>query len=182
VTIFGDSSAAALNWVPTARQVIERSNRVTYELQPCGRLATPGCLTYHPPPSVLSEVRTLRRRIGPTVVILVGYNDDPHVYASGIDKVLRAMHRAGVKQVLWLTLRTASHPEQYRVTNSVIHGASHRWPFMTVVNWGVYSGRHPEWFTDGIHFTAAGAVQFAIYIHRTLQKYGLTGPKSSTTG
>jgi hypothetical protein len=182
VTIFGDSSAAALNWDPPAREVIEKGNRVTLELQPCGRLSTPGCLVSNPPPSVLSEVQTLGRRIGPTVIILVGYNDDPHVYASGIGSVLRAMRNHGVKQVLWLTLRTVSHPQQYDVTNSVIRVAAHRWPFMTVVNWAGYSRPHPEWFTDGIHFTGAGAVQFAIYLHRTLKKYGLTGPKSSKLG
>ena len=181
VTIFGDSSAAALNWDATALDEIKRGNRVTLDLQPCGRLTTPGCFS-PPPPSVLSEVRTLGHRMGPTVVILVGYNDDPHVYYAGIDKLLKAMHMRGVKQVLWLTLRTVSHPEQYRVTNSVIRGAAHRWPFMTVVNWGAYSGPHPEWFTDGIHFTGAGAVRFGIYLHRTLQSYGLTGPKNSTSG
>lgn len=176
VTIFGDSSAAALNWVAAAREEITKANQVTFELQGCGRLTTPGCFS-PPPPSVLSEVRALGRRMGPTVVILVGYNDDPHVYASGIDQVLRAMHMRGVEHVFWLTLRTVSHPSQYGVTNSVIRLAAHRWPFMTVVNWAAYSRPHPEWFTDGIHFTGAGAVQFASYIHRTLQSYGLTGPK-----
>lgn len=181
ITIFGDSVAAALSWDPTAREVLEKGNRVTYELQPCGRLTTPGCIVSNPPPSVLSEVRTLGHRIGPTAVILVGYNDDPHVYASGIDSVLRGMHMRGVKQVLWLTLRPVSPP--YRITNSVIRGASHRWPFMTVVNWGAYSRPHSEWFgSDGVHFTAAGAVRFAIYLHRTLQSYGLTGPRNSTSG
>jgi hypothetical protein len=181
LTIFGDSVAAALDWDPTARQVIENGNRVTYELQPCGRLTTPGCFTSHPPPSVLAEIKTLGRRIGPTVVILVGYNDDPHVYYAGIDKVLHAMHRWGVKQVLWLTLRPVN--QQYRITNSVIRGASHRFSWMTVVPWGAYSSPHKSWFgSDGIHFTAAGAVQFAIYVHRTLKSYGLTGPKSSTRG
>ena len=116
------------------------------------------------------------------MIILVGYNDDPHVYRSGIDIVLRAMRKRGVKQVLWLTLRTAAHSQQYLATNQVIRGAAHRFPFMTVVNWAAYSGPHPEWFTDGIHFTGAGAVQFAIYLHRTLQKYGLTGPRNSTAG
>jgi hypothetical protein len=181
ITIFGDSSAAALNWVPAARAVLTKANRVTLELQPCGRLATPGCFT-PPPPSVLSEVRTLGRRTGPTAVVLIGYNDDPHVFASGIDQVLRAMHMRGVKHVLWLTLRTAASPKQYGVTNSVIRLAAHRWPFMIVVNWAAYSRPHPEWFTDGIHFTAAGAVRFAMYIHRTLQSYGLTGPVTSTSG
>ena len=181
VTIFGDSSAAALSWDAEALSKITRGNRVTLELQGCGRLATPGCFN-PPPPSVLSEVRTLGRRIGPTAIVLVGYNDDPHVYADGIDSVLRAMRNHGVKQVLWLTLRTQAHPGQYRGTNTVIRGASHRWPLMTVVNWAGYSGPHPEWFTDGIHFTGAGAVQFGIYLHRTLRKYGLTGPVGSGGG
>lgn len=175
VTIFGDSSAAALNWDSTARAEVEKGNRVLLELQPCGRLTTPGCLTHNPPPSVLTEVRTLGRRIGPTVMVLVGYNDDPHVYANGIDSVLRAMRNHGAKHVLWLTLRPIS--QQYRLTNSVIRVASHRWSIMTVVNWGGYSRTHPEWFTDGIHFTGAGAVQFGKYLHRTLKSYGLTGPK-----
>jgi hypothetical protein len=180
VTIFGDSVASALNWDPTALQAVERGNRVTLELQPCGRLTSPGCFS-PPPPSVLAEVRSLGRRIGPTVVILVGYNDDPHVYAAGIDHVLRAMQRRGVKQVLWLTLRPVY--QQYRITNSVIRGASHRWPFMTVVDWGGYAWPHKDWFgSDGIHFTGAGAVQFGVYLHRTLRSYGLTGPKNSTSG
>jgi hypothetical protein len=181
VTIFGDSSAAALNWDSTAREEVTKANRVTFELRPCGRLTTPGCIS-PPPPSVLSEIRALGRKIGPTVMILVGYNDDPQVYADGIDHVLKAMHKRGVKQVLWLTLRTASHPDQYKVVNSVIRGAAHRWPFMTVINWAAYSGPHPEWFTDGIHFTGSGAVQFGIYLHRTLKSYGLTGPVNSTSG
>jgi hypothetical protein len=182
VTIFGDSSAAALNWDSQARDELEKANRVTYRLEPCGRLTTPGCLSNGQPPSTLSEVRSLGRAIGPTAIVLVGYNDDPHVYANGIDSVMRAMRNRGVKQVLWLTLRTVAHPSQYSVTNQVIHGAARRWSFTTVVNWGEYSRPHSEWFTDGIHFTGSGAVQFATYLHRTLKQYGLTGPVSSSSG
>lgn len=180
ITIFGDSVASALDWVPTAKTVIERGNRVTYELHPCGRLSTPGCLTNGQPPSVLESIATLGRRIGPTAVVLVGYNDDPHIYAAGIDRVLHSMHHWGVKHVLWLTLRPVyqgASSQQYRITNSVIRGASHRFPWMTVVPWGAYSFPHKSWFgPDGVHFTAAGAVQFAIYVHQTLKSYGLTGP------
>lgn len=180
VTIFGDSVAAALSWDPTARRVLENGDRLTLELAPCGRLWTTGCFS-PPAPSVLAEVRTLGRRIGPTAVVLVGYNDDPHTYAAGIDKVLRAMQAHGVKQVLWLTLRPVY--KQYRITNEVIRGAARRFPWMTVVNWGGYSMSHPSWFaSDGIHFNGGGAVQFADYLHRTLRSYGLTGPISSTTG
>jgi hypothetical protein len=77
VTIFGDSVAAAFNWDPTARVVLARGNRLTLDL--------------------------LGRKIGPTAVVLVGYNDEPHVHAAGIGRVLTAMQRRGVKHVLWLT-------------------------------------------------------------------------------
>jgi hypothetical protein len=180
VTIFGDSVAAALSWDPTARHVLQHGNRLTLELSPCGRLWTTGCFN-PPPPSVLTEVRKLGRKIGPTVVVLVGYNDDPHVYRAGIDKVLRAMHRRGVKQALWLTLRAVY--KQYAVTNQVIRGASRRFSWMTVLDWNSYSKNHPEWFgSDGIHFNGTGAVAFARYVHNQLKAAGLTGPVSSNSG
>ncbi len=175
VTIFGDSVAAAFTWDPRARTVLTEANRVTFDLSPCGRLTEPGCIT-PPPPSVFKTVELLGRRVGPTVVVLVGYNDDPHVYRAGIDKVLRAMQRRGVEHVLWLTLRAVN--KQYLLINQVIHGASARWRgLMTVLDWNSFSRGHASWFaSDGIHLSALGGVQLAIYIHRTLKRMGLSGP------
>jgi hypothetical protein len=173
VTIFGDSVAAAFNWDPTARQVLAQGDRLTFDLSPCGRLVQPGCIT-PPPPSVLKEIELLGRRIGPNVVVLVGYNDDPHIYAAGIDRVLRAMHRRGVKHALWLTLRAVN--KQYRLINEVIHGASGRFSWLTVLDWNGYSRNHSSWFaSDSIHLSAAGAVQLAVFVHRGLKGLGLTG-------
>jgi hypothetical protein len=180
VTIFGDSVAAAFSWDPRARQVLEQGDRVTLDLSPCGRLTLPGCLTLDPPPSVLNEVELLGRRIGPNVVVLVGYNDDPHVYAAGIDSVLKAMHRRGVKHVLWLTLRAVNI--QYRLINQVIHGASARFPWMTVLDWNSYSRNRLLWFaSDRIHLSALGGVRLAIFVHRGLKQLGLTGPPPAPT-
>jgi hypothetical protein len=174
VTIFGDSVAAAFSWDSTARQVLARGDRLTLSLSPCGRLVQPGCLVENPPPSVLKEVELLGRRIGPNVVVFVGYNDDPHIYAAGIGQVLKAMHRRGVQHVLWLTLRAVN--KQYRLINEVIHGASARFPWMTVLDWNAYARNHPTWFaTDGIHLSGLGGVQLAILIHRSLKEMGLTG-------
>ena len=174
VTIFGDSVAAAFTWDPTARLVLARGDRLTFALSPCGRLVQPGCLT-PPPPSVLKEVELLGRSVGPTAVVLVGYNDDPHVYAAGIDRVLTAMQRRGVEHVIWLTLRAVNG--QYRLINEAIHGASARYRSMTVLDWNTYSRDKPRWFaTDGIHLSALGGVQLAVFIHRALKQLGLTGP------
>jgi hypothetical protein len=179
VTIFGDSEAAALNWDSTAAKVLRRGNRLTLDLAPCRRLTTRGCLST-PTPSVLKDVRRLGRKLGPTVVVLVGYNDDPHVYAAGIGTTLRAMHRRGVKHVLWLTLRAVY--KQYTLINEVIFGASERFGWMTVLNWNGYARGHKGWFaSDGIHLSGTGAVQFAIYLHRALKQMHLTGPARRAT-
>jgi hypothetical protein len=175
VTIFSDSVGAALNWDSTAKRIVEHGNHVLFELHPCGRLVQVGCLT-PPPPSVLGTVRALGRRIGPTAVIFVGYNDSPLIYRNGMPVVLRAMRRRGVKHVIWLTLRAVS--KQYVDINHAIYAAEQRWrPLMTVLDWNHYSSSHTSWYaSDGLHLSGAGAVGFATYLHRSLKRLGLTGP------
>ena len=176
VTIFSDSVGASLNWDSTAKRIVEHGNRVLLELHPCGRLVQLGCLTVDPPPSVLGAVRALGRRIGPTVVVFIGYNDDPATYRRGIPVVVRAMRRRGVQHVIWLTLRAVS--KQYVDINHAIFAAARKWrPTMTVLDWNHYSATHTSWYAaDGIHMSGAGAVGFATYLHRSLKRLGLTGP------
>ncbi|HEY3463037.1 MAG TPA: hypothetical protein VGK62_06280 [Gaiellaceae bacterium] len=175
VTIFSDSVGAALNWDSTAKRIVEHGNHVLFELHPCGRLVQVGCLS-PPPPSVLGTVRALGRRIGPTVVVFVGYNDSPLIYRNGLPVVLKAMRRRGVKHVIWLTLRAVS--KQYVDINQAIYAAEQRWrPLMTVLDWNHYSSSHTSWYeSDGIHLSGAGAIGFATYLHRSLKRLGLTGP------
>jgi hypothetical protein len=180
VTIFSDSSGAALNWDSAAKRIIERGNRARLELHPCGRLTQPGCLTANPPPSVLATVRMLGRAVGPNVVIFVGYNDDPATYRHGLPIVLKALWKRGVQHMIWLTLRATT--KQYVDTNHAIYAEEQKWrPTMTVLDWNHYSATHPSWFAaDGIHMTGTGAMAFATYLHRSLKQLGLTGPASST--
>jgi hypothetical protein len=180
VTIFSDSSGAALGWDSTAKRIVEHGNRVLLELHPCGRLTQPGCLLSVPPPSVLATVRKLGRRIGPNVVVFVGYNDDPATYRRGLPVVLKALWRRGVKHAIWLTLRATN--KQYVDTNHAIYAEEQKWrPTMTVLDWNHYSAPHRSWFAaDGIHMTGAGAIAFATYLHRSLKRLGLTGPTPTT--
>lgn len=181
LTIFTDSSGAALDWDSTAKRIVEHGNRVLFELHPCGRLVQPGCLTDPPPPSVLAIVRTLGRRLGPTVVVFVGYNDDPASYRRGIPVVLRAMRNRGVEHVFWLTLRATSR--QYVDTDRAIYAAGQKWrTLLTVLDWNHYSSPHRSWYaTDGVHLSGAGAIAFATYVHRSLKRLGLTGPVPATS-
>lgn len=174
VTIFSDSSGASLAWDSTAKRIVAHGNRVLFELHPCGRLVQPGCIS-PPPPSVLSMVRELGHRIGPTAVVFVGYNDDPATYRNGLPTVLRAMRNHGVKHVVWLTLRGVY--KQYVDIDHAIYAAAQKWPIMTVLDWNHYSAPHTSWFSgDGIHMSGAGAIAFATYLHQSLKRLGLTGP------
>jgi hypothetical protein len=175
LTIFSDSVGAALNWDSTAKRIIEHGNRVLFELRPCGRLVQVGCIT-PPPPSVLGTVRALGRRIGPTVVVFIGYNDSPLLYRNGLPVVLKAMRKRGVKHILWFTLRAVN--KQYADINEAIYAARQKWrPLMTVLDWNHYSSTHRSWYaSDGIHLSGAGAIGFATYLHRSLKRLGLTGP------
>lgn len=174
VTIFSDSSGASLAWDSTARSIVEHGNRVLFELHPCGRLVQPGCIS-PPPPSVLSVARELGHKLGPTVIVFVGYNDDSATYRNGMPSVLRAMRNHGVKHVVWLTLRALA--KQYSDINEAIYAAAKKWPIMTVLDWNHYSAPHTSWFSgDGIHMTGTGAIAYATYLHRSLKKLGLTGP------
>jgi hypothetical protein len=121
-------------------------------------------------------VRALGRRVGPTAVVFIGYNDDPATYRHGIPVVLKAMRKRGVKHVLWLTLRAVS--KQYVDIDHAIWAAGRkRRPTMTVLDWNHYSTRHTSWYAaDGIHMSGAGAIAFASYVHRALKRLGLTGP------
>jgi hypothetical protein len=177
VTIFSDSSGAALDWDSSAKRIVERGNRVLLELHPCGRLVQPGCLAKNPPPSVLATVRSLGRRIGPNVVVFVGYNDDPATYRHGLPTVLKAMWKRGVQHFLWFTLHAVN--KQYVDTNHAIYAEKQKWgSTMTVLDWNHYSASHSKWYaSDGIHLTGTGAVAFATYLHRSLKRLGLTGPK-----
>ena len=111
VTIFGDSVAAALTWDSTARRVLARDDRLSLELS---RVRPPDAagLSLAAPAQRPQEGGVVGAQGRPDAVVLVGYNDDPHVYAAGIGGVLKAMQRRGVKHVLWLTLRAVD--KQFR--------------------------------------------------------------------
>lgn len=176
VTIFSDSSGASLNWDSSAKRIVEHGNRVLLQLHPCGRLVQRGCLPANPPPSVLATVRKLGRRIGPNVVVFVGYNDDPATYRRGLPVVLKALWKRDVHHILWFTLHAVSR--QYVDINHAIYAEEQKWrPTMTVLDWNHYSASHPSWYaSDGIHLTGVGATAFGTYLHRSLKRLGLTGP------
>ncbi|HEY6961654.1 MAG TPA: putative Ig domain-containing protein [Gaiellaceae bacterium] len=155
VTIIGDSVGASLGWDAAATRIVGQRLDADLELQSCRRLTTKGCASAARE-SALETIRRLGRRLGPDVVIAVGYNDYPTVYAPGIEEVLGALRAAHVERVFWVTLHETS--VQYRESDDAIRAAARRHPEMTVIDWNACAAGHGDWFGgDGVHLTNAGA-------------------------
>jgi hypothetical protein len=117
-------------------------------------------------------VSSLGRSLGPDVVVAVGYNDYELLYPDDVRNVLKALRRAGVQHVLWLTLRASRH--DYVSMNQTLRGIAGLDSYLTLVDWNTYSRSHPDWFdADGLHLTPAGGQAMATLVHSRLVAMGI---------
>lgn len=176
VTVIGDSVTASFNYVAAARRYLGKGLDLRSNAVVCRRLVATSCPFQGSTPSTaLQVVRSKRSALGPVVVVNVGYNDWPAVY--DVDRLMQALTRAGVRSVIWVTLREAtSYAGVYAQSNARIRNAASRWKGRLVVaDWNTYS-RGKAWFReDGLHLTTAGALGLA----RLLRPLVLAGAASS---
>jgi len=174
VTVIGDSVADAIpNYAP-AVDVLGQGIDLDLEVSACRRVDDLSCPHDDGtrPPNVVELAKQMGPKLGPNVVVAVGYNDYEDHYAQNIENALAAFKAVGVKRVWWLTLRAAHHP--YLNMNDDIVAAAVGHPELTVVDWNVYSRSHPDWFqSDGLHLLGAGAVGMATLIHQRLLQDGV---------
>jgi hypothetical protein len=176
VTLIGDSVADGVALDDAALKILAQGIDLDLEVAPCRRVGQDSCpYMGSRPPNVVQLVQTMGSKLGPNVVVAVGYNDFENEYAQNIEDALAAMKQAGVKRVLWLTLRAASHP--YLSMNDDILAAAARHPEMTVVDWNLYARSHPDWFqADGIHLLDPGSQAMATLVNQTLVSLGIAAP------
>ncbi|HEY6961266.1 MAG TPA: putative Ig domain-containing protein [Gaiellaceae bacterium] len=176
VTLIGDSVADAIPGDTPAVAILRQGVDLDLEVAPCRRVEGIGCpVDGVRPPSVVELAQSLGTKLGPNVVVSVGYNDFEDQYAGNVSDALAALKAAGVKHVWWLTLRAARHP--YLTMNDDLAAAAAKHPEMTIIDWNVYSRSHPDWFQDdGIHLLSPGAEAMATLIHKTLLTAGVAAP------
>jgi hypothetical protein len=179
VTVIGDSVADGMAGDARAVGTLGADLDVDLEVAPCRRVGQDSCsINGVQPPNVLQLVNTMGSKLGPNVVVAVGYNDFEDQYAANIETALSELKAAGVKRVWWLTLRAAHHG--YVNMNADIVAAAQKHPELEVIDWNVYSRSHPEWFqNDGLHLLAPGSEAMAVLIHQQLVTDGIA-PKPVT--
>jgi hypothetical protein len=159
VTVIGDSIAASFDYVPAARRYLSKGLELRSDAVVCRRLVATSCAFHGSTPATALEViGASGGSLGSVVVINVGYNDWAAVY--DVERVLRALRRAGVETVVWVTLRETT--ANYARSNARIRSAARRWrDGLVVADWNAYS-RGKAWFReDGLHLTASGALGLA---------------------
>lgn len=160
VTFIGDSVAASLLFAPDAKRALGRGLELRLDLKVCRRLVQPSC-TYQgvTPTTALQVVQRGGRSLGDVAVVMVGYNDSASQYRSGLDQVMRALRKAGVDDVVWVTLGETR--ENYELINGVIRKAPSRWRELTVADWASLSRGKPWFAGDGLHLEPDGAMALA---------------------
>jgi hypothetical protein len=163
VTMITDSVGGVLFWVAEARAKLARGLDLDLETKTCRKLVDPGCPAYDDlaPSSALETIMSRGRELGPTVVIDVGYNDQPELYGAHLDEVMQALLAAGVRHVVWVTLGEAQ--ESWALSNAQIRAATQRWPQLFVADWAQASAGK-QWFVDGVHMTSDGGLAFAEFL------------------
>lgn len=159
VTVFGDSVQASFLFTPGAVRFLQPGLDLQMQAQACRKLTSPGCVGGQPP-SVLAVATALGPALGDVVVVHVGYNDFAGRY--DIAAVMRAFKRAGVKAVLWVTLR--EQQSSYAATNALVRAMVRRerrtpgGPVVRIADWNTFSVGRPWFVSDRIHLNAAGAM------------------------
>ena len=173
VTLIGDSVADGVAQDDDAIAILRQGVDLDLEVEACRRVDQQSCTVDGvQPPNVVQLAKTMGSKLGPNVVVAVGYNDYENQYAQNIENALDALQAAGVKHVSWLTLRAAHHG--YVNMNDDIAAAAQRHPQVSVVDWNLYSRSHPEWFQDdGVHLLNPGSEAMATLIHQSLVDDGI---------
>jgi hypothetical protein len=168
VTVIGDSIMTGVLWHADAMSILHQDLDLRMEVAVCRRLTGAGC-TFEgvTPPNLLQVVKSSGSSLGPTVVVVMGYNDREETFASSVAASLAALHRAGVTRVLWATLREVRHP--YVHMNDVVYAAAKSDPELTILDWNKYARSHPDWFqTDGMHLEPVGGAAMATFLHASI--------------
>jgi hypothetical protein len=161
VTVIGDSIMASFDYVAAARRSLGKGLELRSSHAVCRRLVAASCpYQGSPPATALDIIAASGSALGPVVVINVGYNDWAAVY--DVDRVMRALRAAGVRRVVWVTLREAgTYASLYAQSNARIRAAGRRWRSLVVADWNAYS-RGKRWFReDGLHLNVPGAMGLA---------------------
>jgi SpoIID/LytB domain protein len=129
-------------------------------------------------PDAPAIINTLTSETMPTVALLqLGYNDTPSTFAQDIDQVVSALNARNVQRIVFVNLSTRRASVDYSTSNAALVAASQRYPNVSVLDWNTYSSGPDKsrWFSDSVHLTSTGRVEFALFLRNQLDELRRAG-------
>ncbi|MFM7891538.1 MAG: peptidoglycan-binding protein, partial [Actinomycetota bacterium] len=110
-------------------------------------------------------------------VLQLGYNDNPSTFAQDIDQVVTALNARAVQRIVFVNLSTRRASVDYTTSNAALVAATQRYPNVTVLDWNTYSTGPDKsrWFSDTVHLTNTGRVEFALFLRNQLDELRRAG-------
>jgi putative Ig domain-containing protein len=170
VTVIGDSVLTAVEWEQTPRTILEQGLDVQLQVGICRKLTGVSCpFDGQTVPTLMDLVDQLGPKLGPTVLVEVGYNDDEATFAQEVEQSIDALLAAGVKRILWANMHVWQ--QQYIPMNAVLAAAARQHPQVKLIDWATYSNNRYSWFQgDGIHLDYDGAVAMATLFNGAIKE------------
>jgi SpoIID/LytB domain protein len=129
-------------------------------------------------PDAPAIISTLTSDTMPTVAVLqLGYNDSPSTFAQDIDQVVSALNARAVQRIVFVNLSTRRASVDYGASNAALAAATQRYPNVSVLDWNSHSSGPDKnrWFSDSVHLTSTGRVEFALFLRNQLDELRRAG-------
>jgi hypothetical protein len=168
VTVIGDSVLTAVQWNVAPLATLQQGFAMELDIGVCRRIVVASCpFEGGRVPTVMDAIAATGVRLGPTVLVEVGYNDDARTFEHEVEGAVQAMLRFGVQRILWVNF-PAANPEWVEM-NAALEAVAARHHELTVVDWNGPSHEHWSWFQgDGIHLLYPGAMALASILNQAL--------------
>lgn len=178
ILLIGDSVGASVQ-PEFASIVLPAYGTVDYQAVPNRCLVGPSCVAPSVGlPDAPAVINSLASDNMPTVAVLqLGYNDNPASFATNIDQVVSALNARAVQRIVFINLSTRRQAVNYAISNDALLAASQRYPNVSVLDWNTYSSGPDKsrWFSDSVHLTNTGRVEFALFLRQQLDELRRTG-------
>src|SRR3954447_9253825 len=161
LTILGDSVLTAVEWNEAPLATLQHGFDTYMDIAVCRRIAAPSC-PYEGGrvPTLMDVINAMGVRLGPTVLVEVGYNDELATFSQDVDASVQAMLHADVQHILWANFPATS--DHWVDLDHVLEEVASHYGQMTIVDWSGFSRGQGSWFqNDGIHLLYPGALGMA---------------------
>jgi putative Ig domain-containing protein len=175
LTILGDSVLTAVEWNEAPLATLQHGFDAYMDIAVCRRIAAPSC-PYEGGrvPTLMDVINAMGVRLGPTVLVEVGYNDELSTFSQDVDGAVQAMLHAGVQHILWANF-PATNDHWVDMDRALELVASH-YGQMTIIDWNGFSRGQASWFqNDNIHLLYPGALAMAGFFNKAVTQL-LTPP------